>query len=155
MHLIVLTGAATAAKMSLTAGLARSLVAAGRSVTILDNGDRPLHLAEAPTIRLAGGCVCCSLAARLRPTVERIAANLAVDLALLTVSALADPALLAQTLDRLRGAVETITTVAVADPLSHSGYLARQIAAHADLTVDASRPVDETLAAILKRTREP
>lgn len=136
-HLLVLVGLTVGAKATLATTLTHALHAAGRTVTLLDNSDRPLRLAF-PTMRLPAGCACCTLAGRLFPAVARIT----TDTALLVVSAQAQPELLARVLDSLRGPTCTITTIALLDQHTRARFphLAEQYLMMADVVL--SEPFD-------------
>jgi len=136
-HLLVLVGLPVGAKATLAATLAHALHAAGRTVTLLDNSDRPMRLAF-PTVRLPAGCVCCSVAGRLFPAVAQVTS----DTALLVVSAQAQPELLARVLDSLRRPTRIITTVALLDQHTRARFphLADQYRLMADLVL--SEPFD-------------
>jgi hypothetical protein len=136
-HLLVLVGMPVAPKATLAATLAHTLHAAGRTVTLLDNSDRPLRLAF-PTVRLPAGCVCCTVAGRLFPAVAQVT----TDTALLVVSAQAQPELLARVLDSLRRPTRAITTIALLDQQTRARFphLADQYLLMADLVL--SEPFD-------------
>lgn len=131
-HLLVLVGLPVGHKATLAATLAHALHAAGRTVTLLDNSDRPLRLAF-PTVRLPAGCVCCTLAGRLFPVVAQVT----TDTALLVVSAQAQPELLARVLDSLRSPTRTITTIALLDQQTRARFphLADQYLLMADVVL--------------------
>jgi len=136
-HLLVLVGLPVGAKATLAATLAHALHAAGRTVTLLDNSDRPMQMSF-PTVRLPAGCVCCTVAGRLFPAVAQVI----TDTALLVVSAQAQPELLARVLDSLRGPTRTITTIALLDQHTRARFphLADQYRLMADLVL--SEPFD-------------
>jgi hypothetical protein len=136
-HLLVLVGLPVAPKATLAATLAQALHAAGHTVTLLDNSDRPLRL-EFPTVRLPGGCVCCTVAGRLFPAVAQVT----TDTALLVVSAQAQPELLDRVLDSLRRPTRTITIIALLDQHTRARfpYLADQYLLMADVVL--SEPFD-------------
>lgn len=136
-HLLVLVGMSVAPKTTLAATLAHMLQEAGRPVTLLDNGDRPLRLGF-PTVRLPAGCVCCTVAGRLFPAIAQVT----TDTALLVVSAQAQPELLDRVLDSLRRPTRTITTIALLDQQTRTRfpYLADQYLLMADVVL--SEPFD-------------
>jgi len=131
-HLLVLVGLPVAPKATLAATLAHALQAAGCTVTLLDNSDRPLRLAF-PTVRLPAGCVCCTVAGRLFPAVAQVT----TDTALLVASAQAQPELLARVLDSLRSTARTITIIALLDQHTRARfpYLADQYLLMADVVL--------------------
>jgi hypothetical protein len=133
MKLLALAGLDHQWKEAVTVQLARALQAAGRSVAVLDNGDQPLRFDGVPHLRLAGGCVCCTLAARLAPALQRFDA----DVVLLPVSAAAQPGMLRQMLDLLRGPhldVALLGLLRQADA-QHHPYFAAQLSLHVDATL--------------------
>jgi G3E family GTPase len=136
-HLLVLVGLPVSPKATLAATLAHTLQEAGRTVTLLDNSDRPLRLAF-PTVRLPAGCVCCTVAGRLFPAVAQVT----TDIALLVASAQAQPELLARVLDSLRSTTRTITIIALLDQHTRARfpYLADQYLLMADVVL--SEPFD-------------
>jgi hypothetical protein len=130
MRLIVITGMRHAAKVELAQRLIQALSAQNASLTLLDNGDEPLKLDSVTRQRLAGGCVCCSLAAALIPLVWR----LETDYGLLLTSSSADPEALALILDSLRSGRIQITTLALIDTLTKDRHphLAQKLAFYSD-----------------------
>jgi G3E family GTPase len=136
-HLLVLVGLPVGPKAALAATLAQAQHAAGHTVTLLDNSDRPLRLAF-PTVRLPAGCVCCTVAGRLFPAVAQVT----TDTALLVASAQAQPELLARVLDSLRSTTRTITIIALLDQQTYTRfpYLADQYLLMADIVL--SEPFD-------------
>lgn len=118
MQLIAITGMLHQPKATFTQALIEALFVETDRLVLIDNGDIPLSLDSVTRRRLAGGCVCCSLAAALIPLVWRLDA----DYALLLVSAAADPETLAFMLDSLRGVRMQITTIALIDALTQDRY---------------------------------
>ena len=133
MQLIVITGMLHQPKAMLTEALIEALSAETDRLALIDNSDTPLMLDKVTRQRLAGGCVCCSLAAALIPLVWRLDA----DYALLPVSSSADAEALAFMLDSLRGERIRITTTALIDHLTQVRYphLARKLAFYSDIQV--------------------
>ncbi len=133
MQLIAITGMLHQPKATLTQALITALSAETDRLALIDNSDVPLSLDSVTRQRLAGGCVCCSLAAALIPLVWRLDA----DYALLPVSASADPETLAFMLDSLRSVRVQITTIALIDALTQDRhpYLARKLVFYSDLQV--------------------
>src|SRR5690349_3800661 len=117
MHLFVVIGMQTRAKLNMVTQMAEVLTARGASFTLLDNSDKPLELPDVPRVRLSGGCVCCSLAGAFIPAVWK----LKTDYALLPVSSLADPETLAFVLDSLRGTIQ-ITVIALVDSATQAQH---------------------------------
>lgn len=130
MNLVALTGMRTDYKRRALARLIALLEAREKTVTLLDNGDVPFMAVEFPKFRLAGGCVCCTLASGLISTVQRVT----TEYALLVVSAHADPEVLRFMLSQLRSAVIRSRIVALLDAhtaLEHP-YLAQKLMFYAD-----------------------
>jgi len=129
MRLIAITGMRHDAKVRLIQSLIASINLQDASLTLLDNGDEPLKLDAITRQRLAGGCVCCSLAAALIPIVWR----LETDYALLLVSASADPETLARLLDSWQGTQVEVRTLALIDAYTHAHfpYLAQRLGFYA------------------------
>lgn len=130
MHLIVIIGMRQDAKSRLAHLLITTLISQNVSLTVLDNGDEPLRLDSLTYRRLAGGCICCSLAAAIIPLVWR----LETDYGLLLVSSSADPETLALILDSLRSGRIQITTVSLIDSLTQTRHphLAQKLAFYSD-----------------------
>lgn len=146
MKLIVLTGTAVAAKTRLATELAAALMADGYSLTVLDNNDRPLRLERVVTIRLPPGCACCSVAGPLL----RAMRSVTTDMALLPVSAQANPETLALLLSRLSGTDWTVVTLAIGDEPTRQRlpYLANNLSRYADAVLDPACDVAVALRAV-------
>jgi G3E family GTPase len=107
---IVLCGFLGSGKTSLVLALARSLVAAGARVAVVENefsrsgvDDRVLAAAGLPVRQLLAGCVCCSLRQELRTTVAALIAEDVADTILVEASGVAGPRTLADALAGLAG----------------------------------------------------
>jgi hypothetical protein len=99
MKLIVLAGLPVYEKAEFASELARMLLASGRRVTLIDNGARPVEPPSGVTVRrIAGGCVCCSLAEQLYQVMAEIDQGVAV----LIASESAHPEALRLILENLR-----------------------------------------------------
>jgi predicted nucleic acid-binding protein len=133
VQLIVIIGMLHQPKAALTRMFIEALSAETDRLALLDNSDASLGLDGVTRQRLAGGCVCCSLAAALIPLVWRLDA----EYVLLPVSASADPEALAFMLDSLRGERIRITTIALIDALTQDQHphLARKLAFYSDLAL--------------------
>lgn len=133
MQLIAITGMLHQPKATFTQALIKKLSAETDRLALIDNSDAPLELGGVTRQRLAGGCVCCSLAAALIPLVWRLDA----DYALLPVSSSADPETLALILDSLRSGRIQITTVSLIDVLTQTRHphLAKKLTFYSDLQV--------------------
>jgi hypothetical protein len=118
MRLIAITGMRHDAKLRLAHLLIERLIAQTSSLIVLDNGDEPLRLDALTSRRLAGGCVCCSLAEAVIPLVWRMQ----TDYGLLLVSSAADSHTLALILDSLQGTPIEIITVALIDDSIRSRF---------------------------------
>ena len=143
MRLIAIIGMLHQPKAQFTGALVDVLSEKTERLALLDNSDAPLAIAGVRRQRLAGGCVCCSLAAALITQLGRLDA----DYALLPVSAQADPGALASILDSLRSESVQIRTVALIDNLTQSNnpYLARKLERYSDIQLYA--PFDFSEAA--------
>ena len=143
MRLIVITGMLHQPKARFTQALVDVLSAETDCLALIDNSDAPLAIDGVRRQRLAGGCVCCSLAPALISQLGRLDA----DYALLPVSASADSAALASILDSLRSERVRITTVALIDTLTQrrNQYLARKLKHYSDF--QAYEPFDFSEAA--------
>ena len=148
MHLIVITGMLHQPKATLTRMFIEALSAETRRLALFDNSDVPLNLDIMTRQRLAGGCVCCSLAAALIPLVWRLDA----DYALLPVSSSADPEALALVLDSLRSRRIQITTVALIDGLTQTRHphLAQKLAFYSDLPLVEPFDFGEAVHAVVR-----
>lgn len=139
MQLIALTGLSAVAKQRASLYLLTHFKGQGLSVALLDNNDLPLGKAGSfPMLRLAGGCVCCSLAAQLITTLGRIDAERII----LPVSMQADPAALRHVLGGL-GIPATILNWD--EPSSSAVYLKQRLATFADLNIDSLEALDASL----------
>jgi G3E family GTPase len=130
MQLIAITGMRYAPKVALVHELAAEHAAAGARLALLDNTEQPIRLDGVQRSRFAGGCVCCTLAASLIPTVWRLDA----DVALLPVSASADPEALARVLQTIQNTRVHARTIALIDEHTqeHHPYLAQRLSFYAD-----------------------
>lgn len=133
MQLIAITGMLHQPKARFTGALIEVLSAETDRLALIDNCDMPLSIDGVKRQRLAGGCVCCSLATALITQLGRLDA----DYALLPVSALADSEALATILDSLRSERVQIATVSLIDTLTRvrNPYLARKLKLFSDLQV--------------------
>ena len=138
MRLIVITGMLHQPKARFAQALADVLSAETDRLALIDNSDAPLAIDGVRRQRLAGGCVCCSLAPALILQLGRLDA----DYALLPVSASADSAALASILDSLWSERVRITTVSLIDTLTlrRNPYLARKLKHYSDF--QAYEPFD-------------
>ncbi len=131
MRLIAIAGMLHQPKARFTQALVEVLSEETDRLALLDNSDVPLAIDGIKRQRLAGGCVCCSLAAALISQLARLDA----DYAILPVSAQADPGALASILDSLRSEDLQITTVSLIDTLTlnRNPYLTRKLELYSDL----------------------
>ncbi|MDE2907659.1 MAG: hypothetical protein OXQ99_00485 [Chloroflexota bacterium] len=143
MRLIAITGMRHQPKARFTRALVDLLSPETDRLALIDNSDAPLAMAGVRRQRLAGGCVCCSLATALISHLGRLDA----DYALLPVSALADPEALASILDSLRSERIQIATVSLIDNLTQirNPYLTRKLESYSDIQVH--EPFDMSEAA--------
>jgi G3E family GTPase len=130
MQLIAITGMRYAPKVALVHKLAAEHAAAGARLALLDNTEQPIRLDGVQRSRFADGCVCCTLAASLIPIVWRLDA----DVALLPVSASADPEALARVLQTIQNTRVHAHTIALIDEHTrkHHPYLAQRLSFYAD-----------------------
>jgi hypothetical protein len=99
MRLIALAGLPAYEKAELATRLVQMLSAAGQRITLIDNGTRPVAPPPDVTVeRIAGGCVCCSLAGQL----YRAMTGIDADVVVLIASESAQPDMLRLTLENLR-----------------------------------------------------
>ncbi len=130
MQLIAIIGMLHLSKARFTGALIEVLSDETDRFALLDNNDVPLVIDGVMRQRLAGGCVCCSLATALISRLGRLDA----DYALLPVSAMADPEVLASILVSLRSEGMQVTTVSLIDSLTQNNnpYLTRKLEFHSD-----------------------
>ncbi len=147
MRLIAITGMLHQPKARFTQALIKVLSAETDRLALLDNSDVPLAINGVTRQRLAGGCVCCSLA----PTLISKLGRLDADYALLPVSALADPGELASILDSLRSERTQITTVSLIDAQTQTRnpYLTRKLESSSDFHVYEPFAFSETMHAAI------
>ena len=147
MRLIAITGMLHQPKARFVRALIEALSAETERLALMDNCDVPLATDGVRRQRLAGGCVCCSLATALITRLGRLDA----DYALLPVSALADPGALAAILDSLRSERIQITTVSLIDTLTqiHNPYLTRKLESYSDFQVHEPFEFSETVHAAI------
>ena len=147
MRLIAITGMRHQPKARFTQALIERLSAKTDRLALMDNSDVPLAIEGVTSQRLAGGCVCCSLATSLITQLARLDA----DYALLSVSALADPGALASILNSLRSERLQITTVSLIDALTQirNPYVTRKLASYSDYQVHAPFDMSEAVHAAI------
>lgn len=139
MELIAVTGVSAVAKQQASHHLLTHFNNQGLRVALLDNNDLPLgKLPFVPTIRLAGGCVCCSLAGQLIAALGRIEA----DRVILPVSMQADPEALQWVLHGLSVPTYTLNWDG---PSASTPYLTQRLAAFADLNIASLEALNATL----------
>ena len=147
MRLITITGMLHQPKAGFTRALIEVLSAETDRLALLDNSDLPLAIDGVTRQRLAGGCVCCSLATALIAQLGRLEA----DYALLPVSALADPEALATILDSLQSERVQIATVSLINNLTRirDPYLTRKLESYSDVQVYEPFDFPETVHAAI------
>jgi G3E family GTPase len=130
VQLIAITGMRYGPKVALVRELAAQHSAAGLRVALLDNTEQPIQLNGVDRSRFAGGCVCCTLAGSLIPTVWKLEA----DVALLPVSASADPEMLARVLETIQNTRIQAHIIALIDDHTRQQhpYLAQRLAFYAN-----------------------
>ncbi|MCY4023819.1 MAG: hypothetical protein OXF32_10255 [Anaerolineaceae bacterium] len=148
MQLIAITGMLHQPKARFTQALIELLSAETDRLALMDNSDMPPAIDGVTRQRLAGGCVCCSLAAALIWHLGRLDA----DYALLPVSALADPGALASILNSLRSERVQITTVSLIDTLTQTRnpYLTRKLEFYSDFQVHEPFDMSEAVHAVVR-----
>lgn len=147
MRLIAITGMLHQPKARFTQALLEALSAETDRLALIDNCDAPLTISGVARQRLAGGCVCCSLAPALISKLGRLDA----EHALLPVSALADPEALASILDSLRSERIQITTVSLIDALTQNRnpHLTRKLKFYSDFQAYEPFDFSETVHAVI------
>lgn len=148
MQLIAIIGLQHQPKVTLTQSLIDVLSVKSKRIALIDNSDTSQWLDGVTYHRLAGGCVCCSLAAALPPLVW----DLDADFAVMPVSSSADPEALALMLDHLRSEHIQITMVSLIDNLTQTHYphLAKNLESYSDLQVYEPFEYEEAPYAILR-----
>ena len=148
MRLIAITGMLHQPKARFTQALIELLSAETDRLALLDNSDVPLAINGVTSQRLAGGCVCCSLATALISQLWRLDA----DFALLPVSALADPGALASILNSMRSERVQTSTVSLIDTLTQmrNPYLTRKLESYSDFQVREPFDFSETVHALVR-----
>ena len=151
MHLIAITGMLHQPKARFTQALIDLLSVETDRLALIDNSDVPLAIDGVTRQRLAGGCVCCSLATALISQLGRLDA----DHVLLPVSALVDPGALASILDSLRSERIRITTVSLIDPLTQvrNPHLTQKLKLYSDFQVYEPLEFSETVHAVVRERR--
>ena len=126
MKLLIIAGFLGSGKTTLLLQIAKRVAAASQRVAIIENemgevgvdGDylvrEGLHVQE-----LLGGCICCTLAAGLVGTLEKVESLFRPDLVILEATGSARPGDIMQILGRYRGNVSSIQVVTLADPSRH------------------------------------
>jgi G3E family GTPase len=122
MKLLIIAGFLGSGKTTLLLEIAQRLAAASQKIAIVENemgevgvdGDyltlEGLHVQE-----LLGGCICCTLAAGLVPTLEKVRRLVQPDLVILEATGAARPADITQNLHDYRAEVDSIQTVTLVD----------------------------------------
>lgn len=104
MKLIVLTGLVAYEKAILAAQIAQQLADSDLRVTVIDNSNQKQvsEISGVDVVRIAGGCVCCSLPSRLYKEMYLIGRR-DMDAVVLVASESANPEALMVVLDNLSG----------------------------------------------------
>jgi len=146
-HLVAITGVRHAPKTALAQALIDQLASGGHDVTLLDNGEVPFEVDSVTRQRLAGGCVCCSLAGSLLPVVWRLKSSYAI----LITSAMTDPEILDRLLKTFRGTHIHVKTFAVidGDTVVRFSHLARKLHFYSTVVFDEPFDFSEVGNAIL------
>jgi len=126
MKLLIIAGFLGSGKTTLLLQIAKRLAAASQRIAIIENemgevgvdGDyltrEGLHVQE-----LLGGCICCTLAAGLVGTLEKLESLFQPGLVILEATGSARPADIIQILGRYRGNVSAVQVVTLVDPSRH------------------------------------
>jgi G3E family GTPase len=126
MKLLIISGFLGSGKTTLLLQVAKRLTAASQKIAIIENemgevgvdGDyltrEGLHVQE-----LLGGCICCTLAAGLVGTLEKVQRLFQPDLVILEATGSARPADIAANLRDYRANVDAIQIVTLVDPSRH------------------------------------
>lgn len=146
-RLLVITGVRHAPKTALAYTLIKRITARGDDVMLLDNGDVPFQVDDVTRQRLAGGCVCCSLAGSLLPVVWRLQSPYAV----LMTSAATDPEILDRLLKTFKGTHIHVQTFAVIDQdtITRFSHLARKLHFYASTVFAEPFDFSEVIDAVL------
>lgn len=133
-RLFAITGVRYRPKTVLAQALIAQAAAHGGQVTLLDNGEVPFQPDAVTRQRLAGGCVCCSLAGSLLPLVWRLQTPYAI----LLTSAATDPELLERLLRMFQGTHIHASTFAVIDQdtVARFSHLAQKLRFYAATVFD-------------------
>ena len=125
MHLLMITGFLGSGKTTVALQLASACIQQGRKIAILVNeigevgidGELMREL-EVNVYEMANGCICCTLAGDLVPTLEKLDQEYDVDLVLMEPSGAAEPGSILNLLQYYKGRpLESVSTAAVLDPL--------------------------------------
>lgn len=124
MHLVTAAGFLGSGKTTLLLRLGRSAAAAGVRVAFVVNeigeigvDDQLMRQLGMNVWELASGCICCSLAGELGPTLQMLEREFRPDAVFLEPSGAADPRGLSALLSGCGVALESRRTIAVVDPL--------------------------------------
>lgn len=123
MELIILSGFLGSGKTTLLLKMARSLVDASKRVAIIENevgeiGIDGLYLRQEglDVQELFGGCVCCTLAAGLVPTLEKLRSSFDPDIVVLEATGVARPGDIRETITKYGSkTVKKITVITIVD----------------------------------------
>lgn len=153
MKLIVLTGIVAYEKATLAAQIARQLADSGARVTVIDNSNQK-QAGEIPgvnVVRIAGGCVCCSLPSRLYKEMFMLGQQ-AVDAAVLIASESANPESLMAVLDNLSSGQPglDIRIISLVDERTEACFphLENLLRDFAEVTLEPPYRVEEALAVL-------
>jgi G3E family GTPase len=126
MRLLIIAGFLGSGKTTLLLHIAKRLAAASQRIAIIENemgevgvdGDY-LTLEGLHVQQLLGGCICCTLAAGLVGTLEKVERLFEPDLVILEATGSARPADITQILGRYRGDLGSIQVVTLVDASRH------------------------------------
>ncbi|MCR3922579.1 MAG: GTP-binding protein [Firmicutes bacterium] len=125
MHLLLIAGFLGTGKTTFSIQVATECIRQGRKVAMLVNeigeigiDGQLMRELDLDVWEMSNGCICCTLAADLVPTLEKLDQEYAVDLILMEPSGAADPESILRTLVYYKGRpLESIYTVTLLDPL--------------------------------------
>ena len=125
MHLLMVTGFLGSGKTTLVIQLTQAIARQGRRAGILVNeigeigiDDQLMRQLELNVWEMVSGCICCTLAGELGPTLEKLDREYDADIAILEPSGAAEPNNILHNLTYYKGRpLESTRSVSILDPL--------------------------------------
>ena len=125
MHLLMVTGFLGSGKTTLVIALADAIVRQGRRAGILVNeigeigiDDQLMRQLDLNVWEMVSGCICCTLAGELAPTLEKLQREYDADVAILEPSGAAEPDNILKNLVSYKGPpLENARSISILDPL--------------------------------------